>query len=98
MRVGMIPTSTGGSPRKTQWGVATPSCGRCGKNVYFAEQVCPRIFFPAFENMLSESFTLRSLEVAPTDILMNRLKQLEKRSTKPVYGVLTVVHRSTRIS
>jgi len=29
--------STGGSPRK--WGGVTPSCPRCGKNVYFAEQV-----------------------------------------------------------
>lgn len=29
--------STGGSPRK--WGGSTPSCPRCGKSVYFAEQV-----------------------------------------------------------
>lgn len=29
--------STGGSPRK--WGGGTPSCPRCGKSVYFAEQV-----------------------------------------------------------
>lgn len=30
-----------GSPRK--WGAGTPSCPRCGKSVYFAEQVCPYI-------------------------------------------------------
>ncbi|KAF9526050.1 hypothetical protein CPB83DRAFT_858587 [Crepidotus variabilis] len=29
-------SSTGGSPRK--WGSGTPSCPRCGKSVYFAEQ------------------------------------------------------------
>ncbi|TFK69812.1 hypothetical protein BDN72DRAFT_839969 [Pluteus cervinus] len=28
---------TGGSPRR--WGAATPTCPKCGKNVYFAEQV-----------------------------------------------------------
>lgn len=27
-----------GSPRK--WGAGTPNCPRCGKSVYFAEQVC----------------------------------------------------------
>ncbi|PPR02835.1 hypothetical protein CVT24_002232 [Panaeolus cyanescens] len=28
----------GGTPRR-QWGAGTPSCGRCGKSVYFAEQI-----------------------------------------------------------
>jgi hypothetical protein len=34
---GVFPSPTGGSPRK--WGSGTPSCPRCGKSVYFAEQV-----------------------------------------------------------
>ncbi len=57
------------------------------------------------ENLLSEFvrsvldfFGIHSLEVDPADIPMNRLKQLEKRSTKPVYGVLIVGRRLTRIS
>jgi hypothetical protein len=33
---GIFPSPTGGSPRK--WGSGTPSCPRCGKSVYFAEQ------------------------------------------------------------
>ncbi|KAF9040155.1 hypothetical protein BJ165DRAFT_1495814 [Panaeolus papilionaceus] len=37
--VGVQMTGTpGGTPRR-QWGGGTPSCGRCGKSVYFAEQV-----------------------------------------------------------
>lgn len=35
------PTGNGGSPVR-QWGTGTPSCPRCGKSVYFAEQV--RVF------------------------------------------------------
>lgn len=34
---GVLPSPTGGSPRK--WGSGTPACPRCGKSVYFAEQV-----------------------------------------------------------
>lgn len=34
---GVLSSPTGGSPRK--WGSGTPSCPRCGKSVYFAEQV-----------------------------------------------------------
>ena len=34
---GVFSSPTGGSPRK--WGSGTPSCPRCGKSVYFAEQV-----------------------------------------------------------
>ena len=34
---GVFPSPTGGSPRK--WGSGTPVCPRCGKSVYFAEQV-----------------------------------------------------------
>ena len=31
----------GGTPSPSrQWGGGTPQCGRCGKSVYFAEQVC----------------------------------------------------------
>jgi hypothetical protein len=33
----IFPSPTGGSRRK--WGTGTPSCPRCGKSVYFAEQV-----------------------------------------------------------
>ncbi|RDB23508.1 Cysteine and glycine-rich protein 3 [Hypsizygus marmoreus] len=35
--VGVQLTGNGGSPRK--WGGTTPTCPRCGKSVYFAEQV-----------------------------------------------------------
>lgn len=34
---GLFPSPTGGSPRK--WGSGTPSCPRCNKSVYFAEQI-----------------------------------------------------------
>ena len=30
---------TGGAPSPRKWGAANPSCPRCGKSVYFAEQV-----------------------------------------------------------
>ncbi|KAL0058212.1 hypothetical protein AAF712_015128 [Marasmius tenuissimus] len=35
--VGVATNMTGSSPRK--WGGTTPSCPKCGKSVYFAEQV-----------------------------------------------------------
>jgi hypothetical protein len=41
----------GGSPNK--WGAGTPSCPRCGKSVYFAEQVGPlTTMFPMFNRNL----------------------------------------------
>lgn len=36
-------TTGGGSPSK--WGMGTPSCPRCGKSVYFAEQVGHLLYY-----------------------------------------------------
>ena len=81
----LIPTSTGtrygrgltgvGGGTNRQWGGGTPVCSKCGKLVYFAEQVSEK------EEISDQIRALTHLR---------RRKQLVKRFTRAVYAVLSV--------